>query len=638
MYLTRSKVSYVSGIRILLILLGVIGLGAMQDLRGQEDAIRAEPPNWWAGMRNSRLQLMLHGEGLAFYTPHVPADGVVVEAWHPGSSPNYLFIDLSLDQGLQPGTIKLVLKRKGYPEREIAYEVRARERRGEDYVGFDASDVIYLITPDRFANANPGNDSFPGLREQGVDRSGDYARHGGDIEGIRRHLDYIQEMGFTAIWPTPLLLNDMPGTSYHGYAITDFYRVDPRFGTLQEYRTLSDEAREKGLKLIMDQVVNHCGLYHWWMEDLPFPDWINFQKNHETGKPLTVTNHRRTVNQDLYAAQVDRNLMEKGWFVPSMPDLNQDNPFMATYLIQNSIWWVETLQLVGIRQDTYPYPDKDFLSRWARALMEEYPNFNIVGEEWSTNPLLVGYWQDGSRKGNSYRSYLRTTMDFPLQKAIVEGLTGTESWESGLIEIYEALANDFHYTRPHDLLLFGDNHDMDRIFTQLGGSALLTRMAMAFILVAPRIPQIYYGTEILMDNSAKPGDHGLIRSDFPGGWEGDRRNGFTGAGLSAEAREMRDYLKTLLNFRKRSPALKNGKTVHFVPEDGVYVLVRSYEGETVVLLLNKNKTPVELSLERFRELGLEGKSLRELYRGETVVWSEYLTLKAPGAYIYISKE
>ena len=635
---TRSKASYVSGIRILLILLGVIGLGAMQDLKGQEDGIRVEPPNWWAGMRNSRLQLMLHGEGLAAYTPNVSADGVVVEAWHPGSSPNYLFIDLSLDQGLQPGIIKLLLERKGYPEKEIAYEIRARERQGEAYVGFDASDVIYLITPDRFANANPDNDSFPGLREQGVDRSGDYARHGGDIEGIRRHLDYIQDMGFTAIWPTPLLLNDMPGTSYHGYAITDFYRVDPRFGTLQEYRALSDEAREKGLKLIMDQVVNHCGLYHWWMEDLPFADWINFQENHETGKPLTVTNHRRTVNQDLYAAQVDRNLMEKGWFVPSMPDLNQDNPFMATYLIQNSIWWVETLQLGGIRQDTYPYPDKDFLSRWARALMEEYPNFNIVGEEWSTNPLLVGYWQDGSRKGNSYRSYLRTTMDFPLQKAIVEGLTRPESWGSGLIGIYEALANDFHYTRPHDLLLFGDNHDMDRIFTQLGGSALLTRMAMAFILMAPRIPQVYYGTEILMDNSAKPGDHGLIRSDFPGGWEGDSGNGFTGTGLSAEAREMRDYLKTLLNFRKGSPALTNGKTLHFVPEDGVYVLVRSYEGETVLLLLNKNETPVKLSLERFRELGLEGKSLRELHRGETVIWSGHLTLKAPGPYIYISKE
>ena len=635
---TRSKASYVSGIRILLILLGVLGFGALQDLRGQEDAIRVEPPNWWVGMRNSRLQLMLHGEDLALYTPRVQAEGIVVEAWHPGSSPNYLFIDLSLDQGLQPGVIKLLLERKGYPEKEIAYEIRAREKQGEDYVGFDASDVIYLITPDRFSNANPDNDSFPALREQGVDRSGDYARHGGDIEGIRRHLDYIQDMGFTAIWPTPLLLNDMPRTSYHGYAITDFYRVDPRFGTLQEYRALSDEAREKGLKLIMDQVVNHCGLYHWWMEDLPFPDWINFQENHETGKPLTVTNHRRTVNQDLYAAQVDRNLMEKGWFVPSMPDLNQDNPFMATYLIQNSIWWVETLQLGGIRQDTYPYPDKDFLSRWARALMEEYPNFNIVGEEWSTNPLLVGYWQDGSRKGNSYRSYLRTTMDFPLQKAIVDGLTKPESWGSGLIGIYEALANDFHYIRPHDLLLFGDNHDMDRIFTQLGGSALLTRMAMAFILMAPRIPQVYYGTEILMDNSAKPGDHGLIRSDFPGGWEGDSGNVFTGSGLSAEALEMQDYLKTLMNFRKGSPALKNGKTLHFVPEDGVYVLVRSYEEETVLLMLNKNETPFELSLERFRELGLEGKSLRELHRGETVIWSEHLTLKAPGPYIYISKE
>ena len=633
----RNKSRYDTGIRVLLFIVGIIGLGSVQDLKGQDAAIRVEPPNWWAGMQNSRLQLMLHGEGLALYTPRVSAEDVLVEAWHPGSSKNYLFVDLFLAQGLRPGEVNLVLERRGYPDREIGYQIRAREKQGEEYQGFDASDVIYLITPDRFANANPDNDSFPGLREQGVDRSDDYARHGGDLEGIRRHLDYIQHMGFTAIWPTPLLMNDMPATSYHGYAITDFYQVDPRFGTLQEYRALSDEAREKGLKLIMDQVVNHCGLHHWWMEDLPFPDWINFQQNHEEGEPLTVTNHRRTVNQDLYAARTDRDLMEKGWFVPSMPDLNQDNPFMATYLIQNSIWWVETLQLGGIRQDTYPYPDKDFLSRWARALMEEYPNFNIVGEEWSTNPLLVGYWQDGVQKRDSYRSYLRTTMDFPLQKAIIDGLTEPETWGSGLIAIYEALANDFHYTRPNDLLLFGDNHDMDRVFTQLGGSAVLTRMALAFILVAPRIPQIYYGTEILMDNSANPGDHGLIRSDFPGGWEADSKNGFSGAGLAPGAREMQDYLKKVLNFRKGSSALKEGKTLHFVPEDGIYVLVRSYEDETVVLVLNKNEAPVKLALERFRELGLNGKSLQELLSGETVIWSEHLTLKAAGAYIYISK-
>ena len=609
----------------------------MQTLSGQDATLRVEPPNWWAGMRNSNLQLMLYGEGMALYTPQISAEGVHLEAWHAGGSPNYLFLDLVLDSDLEPGAVSFRLEREGFPTREITYEIRAREQAGEDFIGFDASDVIYLITPDRFANASPENDSIPGLQEQGVDRKNDYARHGGDLQGIRQHLDYIEAMGFTTIWPTPVLINDMPRTSYHGYAITDFYRVDPRFGTLEQYRALSREAKEKGLKLIMDQVVNHCGLSHWWMEDLPFSDWINFQEDHQKGEPLTVTNHRRTVNQDIYAAQSDRQLMEKGWFVSSMPDLNQDNPFLATYLIQNSIWWVETLQLGGIRQDTYPYPDKDFLSRWARTLMEEYPNFNIVGEEWSTNPLLVSYWQDGSPKRDGYRSYLRTTMDFPLQKAIVSGLAAAQTWGSGLIEIYEALANDFHYARPQDLLLFGDNHDMDRIFTQLGGSAVLTRMALAFILMAPRIPQVYYGTEILMDNSAKPEDHGLIRSDFPGGWPTDSKNGFTGAGLTPEETEMQDYLRKILNFRKESNPVKKGKTLHFVPENGIYLLARLYEDEMVLLLLNKNDGPVTLALDRYQELGLKGRSLQEILTGETVIWSGTLKLNGPGAYIYTRK-
>ena len=320
-----------------------------------------------------------------------------------------------------------------------------------------------------------------------------------------------------------------------------------------------------------------------------------------------------------------------------MPDLNQDNPFLATYLIQNSIWWVETLQLGGIRQDTYPYPDKDFLARWAREIMEEYPNFNIVGEEWSTNPLLVAYWQDGAPKRDSYRSYLRTTMDFPLQKALVDGLTAQETWGTGLIGIYEALANDFHYASPRNLLFFGDNHDMDRLYTQLGESVALTQMALAFILTTPRIPQVYYGTELLMENSAKPGDHGLIRSDFPGGWEGDLRNGFIGAGLTSQEKEMQLFLRKILKFRQRSPAIHKGETLHFVPEAGVYILARSLKNETVVLVLNKNEGPVTVLLSRYAELGLSGKPMNEILSGKTVIWSGSLTLKEPGAYIYTTE-
>ena len=585
-------------------------------------------------MRNSRLQLLLHGTELAYYTPRIEANGIDLEAWHPGASPNYLFLDLVVGPGATAGYFPISLSREGHPPMNLRYELKSRARGAEAVKGFDASDVIYLITPDRFANGDPQNDAVPGLREQNVDRKDDYARHGGDIRGIIEHLDYIDEMGFTAIWPSPLLTNDMAEQSYHGYAITDFYEVDPRFGTLESYMELGNKARERGMKLIMDQVVNHCGLFHWWMGDLPFPDWIHYQEAYEAGTPYTGTNHRRTVNQDPYASERDRGLMGQGWFVPSMPDLNQSNPFMATYLIQNSIWWVETLGLGGIRQDTYPYPDKEFMARWARAIMEEYPHFNIVGEEWSYNPLLVGYWQHGAQNRDSYQSYLRTTMDFPLQKDLIRALASEEDWDSGLIVLYEALANDFYYARPRDILMFGDNHDMDRLFTQLGESVLLTKMALAYLLTVPRIPQIYYGTELLLQNSAKPGDHGLIRTDFPGGWEGDVINGFTGIGLSEEQQDMQQYLRRILVYRKQSNAIQKGKTLHFAPEEGVYLLARSDGAETVVLLLNKNKNPVSLSLERFAELGLDGRTLRDLDKGEKVQWEGSLLLDAPGAYIF----
>jgi len=601
---------------------------------GQKDEVRIEPPNWWVGMQQTSLQLMLYGQDLARYTPEVGHPGITLEAWHPAASQNYLFLDLVVGPDAPAGEAAIVLRREGHPEISLTYELQERAQRAEEYTGFDASDVIYLITPDRFANGNPDNDVDPAMKEQKVDRGDDYARHGGDIRGMIDHLDYIAGMGFTAIWPSPLLTNDMPRTSYHGYAITDFYGVDPRFGTLEEYRELSDMARSKGMKLIMDQVVNHCGLSHWWMEDLPFPDWIHYQEGFLKGKPHTVTNHRRTVNQDPYASQADKKIMNRGWFVPSMPDLNQSNPFMATYLIQNSIWWVETLNLGGIRQDTYPYPDKHFMADWARSLMEEYPNFNIVGEEWSYNPLLVGYWQHGAGNRDAYQSYLRTTMDFPLQKVLIESLTAEETWNSGLNMLYEALANDFYYARPQDILIFGDNHDMDRLFTQLGESVTLTEMALAYVLTVPRIPQIYYGTEILMQNTAKPGDHGLIRTDFPGGWEGDARNGFTGEGLTEEERRMQAYLKQLLNFRKHSKALQKGSTLHFSPENGVYLLARKSEEETVILILNKNESPVEISLERFEELGLSGKTLRNIHSDDQVRWNDALELKGPGAYMF----
>lgn len=623
-----------AGRRIGFLPLALFVLTLMLDTGDVEAQIRVEPPNWWTGMHSDSLQLMLHGPGLAAYTPDISYPGVRLAAWHPGDSPNYLFLDLVLNQAARPGQVPIRLTREGETPIAVDLPLHERNRPPATYQGFGSGDVIYLITPDRFANGDPSNDSLEGMRETGVDRQEDYARHGGDIRGIRDHLHYISEMGFTAIWPSPLLENDMASSSYHGYAITDFYRVDPRFGTLEEYRELASEAGKLGIKLIMDQVVNHIGISHWWMEDLPFADWIHFQEDWANGDAPEITNHRRTVNQDSYASRRDREQMERGWFVSSMPDLNQDNPFLATYLIQNSIWWVEILGLGGIRQDTYPYPGKHFLARWAKSIMEEYPDFNIVGEEWSYNPLLVGYWQDGARNRDGYRSYLKSAMDFPLQRALVEALRTAEGWDSGFNVLYDALANDFHYARPPDLLLFGDNHDMDRLFTQLGESRQLTEMALAFILTAPRTPQVYYGTEILMSNSEKPGDHGRIRSDFPGGWTGDAVNAFSGEGLQPQQLEMQQKLRNLLQYRKESRSIREGETVHFAPLDGVYVMARISGPETTVLVLNKNEKPVVLHTGRFSELGIANRELLEILTGETVTWGETLPLARQGAYVF----
>ncbi|MDC6351179.1 glycoside hydrolase family 13 protein [Zeaxanthinibacter sp. PT1] len=591
--------------------------------------IRVEPPNWWVGFKDSELQLMLHGPDVGSFDAVIEGSDVTLIKAQAADSPNYLFLDLNIGPGARAGKIDIVLK-KGKEEIRLPYLLNERVKPAEDYVGFDSSDVIYLITPDRFANGDPSNDKVKGLKETKVDRKNDYGRHGGDIRGIINHLDYIDEMGFTAIWSSPLLINDMPNASYHGYAMTDFYLVDPRFGTLQEYKELAEKSSERGIKLIMDQVANHIGVEHWWMKDLPFKDWIHYQEGFENGEKIPVTNHRRTVNQDPYAAKADVKLMDNGWFVTSMPDLNQDNPFMATYLIQNSLWWIETLGLGGIRQDTYPYPDKEFMSEWAGRIMTEYPNFNIVGEEWSYNPLLVGYWQSGSSASGDYESNLKTTMDFPLQQTLVNALKQEESWDKGFNTLYEGLANDFYYHDPKSIMIFGDNHDMDRLYTQLDEDAVLTKMALAYILTVPRIPQLYYGTEILMENSAKPGDHGLIRTDFPGGWKGDKVNAFNGQGLSDEQKDMQQTLKKLLNFRKGNQVLHQGETRHFAPEDAVYTLFRTIGDQAVVLFLNKNDSAVKIPLQRYSEMGLKGKKAKDVISGEEFIWNDVLQLDEKG--------
>ena len=618
---------------------------------------RVEPPNWWVGMKDNSLQLLVNHPNIGITKPEIDYTGVSIKKVHKAKSPNYLFIDLEISDTANAGKFDIVFKTENNEEQTHTYELKSRVKSSENFVGFNSSDAIYLITPDRFANANPNNDAFNYLNEKTIDRTDNYARHGGDIAGITNNLDYIANLGFTAIWPTPLIINDMYENSYHGYAITDFYKIDPRFGTQQEYLELSSRAKEKGIKLILDQVANHSGLQHWWMKDLPFDDWINYQADfeklpvpvEEMRKPngeydwdrlnqyFTNSNHRRTTNQDLYASEYDRKGNNEGWFVPFMPDLNQKNPFMAKYLIQNSIWWIETAQLSGIRQDTYPYPDKNFMSDWAGAIMNEYPNFNIVGEEWSYNPLLIAYWQDGKENKEGYKSNLKSSMDFAMQRNIVDALNENESWDKGLVKLYEGLANDFAYHSPENIMTFPDNHDMSRIFTQLKGDISNTKMALATHIMMPRILQIYYGTEILMNDFEKPGDHGLIRTDFPGGWEGDSVNAFTGEGLTDDQKDIQSFLKKMLNYRKESKAIHEGKTVHFAPFLGTYFLFRTYENETVVMILNKNNEPLTIDLKRYSEIGLDGKTLKNVITGEDVVWNDSITLNERGVTVLTTK-
>lgn len=589
--------------------------------------VRVEPMNWWTGMKDNKVQLLLHGPGMGQYKLQVNYPGVKLLATHRAESPNYLFADLQISAQARPGNVPITFWQNGRKVFTHLYPVAARDRELPNRPGFSAEDVIYLITPDRFANGDPGNDVVPGMRETKSDRSQPYGRHGGDIRGMIKYLDYIRDMGFTAVWPTPLLENDMAESSYHGYAITDHYKVDPRFGTLDDYRELAAGCRQRGLKLIFDGVINHIGTAYWWMKDLPFSNWLNYPDS------IRITNHRRTVHQDPYAAPSEQELMVKGWFVSSMPDLNHENPFLATYLIQNNLWWIETLGLQGLRQDTYPYSPKKFLQQWTCRIRQEYPRFRIVGEEWSTNPLIAAYWQEGKVNSSGYNGCLGSTMDFPLQLKLVEALTEPEAWDKGLVKLYEALANDFVYARPDELLIFGDNHDMDRLFTFLKNDPALTRMAMAYLLTIRGIPQVYYGTEVLLNNSGHPGHHGIIRTDFPGGWKGDTVNAFTGEGLTAEQRRMQDELRRLLNWRKGNKVISAGRTMHFAPQDGTYTYFRYSSQGTVMVVLNKNEQEVLLNAARFSEMTAGKKSARSVLDGTTQSLSGPIRVPARSALI-----
>ena len=605
--------------RILILAAGFLFLAACsadEPTGAARDGVsRVEPPFWWTGFKHAELQLLLYGDDLAAYTPSVSATGISIARVERGDSPNYLFVYLDIDDA-RAGTFELVLA-NGDDRVAHTYELRQRV---PDHVGtYDASDVIYLVTPDRFANGDSSNDDVDGYADK-ADRGDDYGRHGGDIEGVRRHLDYIADMGFTQIWLNPVLENAMERSSYHGYATTDYYRVDPRFGTNESYREFVAEAKSGNIGIIMDMIANHAGSNHWWMDDLPTRTWLNVP---ETRSRST---HARTTNQDPYASEYDRAGHADGWFADTMPDLNQRDPLLADYLVQNSIWWVEYLGLSGIRQDTYPYPDKDFMAEWTRRIMLEYPDFNMVGEEWSPSPNVVSYWQRDKQNADGYVSHLPGLFDFPLQIALQKVLTSEEPpWGSIWTPVYELLGHDYLYPEPMNLVIMPDNHDMSRIFTQVDEDEDLWRIALVFYATMRGIPQIYYGTEIQMSHPGTD-SHGAIRAEFPGGWDDHDASAFTGNGLSRQSRAAQAFTRRLLNWRKEARVIHSGKFMHFTPTGNVYAYFRYDEDDTVMVIFNLDDDEVDLDMARFAER-LRGATRATRILDETSVdISEYLEL------------
>ncbi|MEL4340066.1 glycoside hydrolase family 13 protein [Shewanella xiamenensis] len=590
-------------------------------------SLHLEPLSWWAGMHNPKLQLMLHSSALPSDATQLKVEiagqDVVFEGIEQTDNPHYLFINLDLRQA-KPQTFDIRILTGDKQLFQLPYTLAARADGSRERQGFSNKDVIYLITPDRFANGNPSNDNQADMLEHAAPENSD-GRHGGDIEGIRRHLDYLAKLGVTQLWINPLLENNQAQYSYHGYAITNLYRVDPRFGNNQDYQRLVTEAKQRGLGVIKDVVLNHIGSNHWWLKDLPSSDWLNYPQQTNVTDTQTApaasstspnfTSHRRTTVQDPYADMQDKRDFVDGWFVDSMPDLNQRNPKLATYLIQNSIWWVEYAGLSGIREDTYSYADKAFLARWSKALMAEYPHFNIVGEEWTANPITVSYWQKGKINADGYTSDLPSLMDFPLYEKLLESLNEPEGWDTGFIKLYEMLANDVVYANPSQLVLFEGNHDTNRIYSLLKENLPLYQMALTYVLTAKRIPQLFYGTEVLMTSPTKDRHDGVVRSDFPGGFTNSKVNGFSGKGLNAKQQQALAFVRTLLNYRKHSAVLQTGDLLHFVPQNGIYVQFRcaakhalagnacyQADADKVMVIYNKNDQAQTLDLSRFNKV------------------------------------
>ncbi len=588
--------------------------------------LRVEPAFWWVNMENTKLQVLVHAKDIGATVPQFNYAGVTLDSLVKPANKNYMFLYLSINPGTMPGKFYIQFMQKGKAIAKYAYELKDRRSASAERSTYNTSDVIYLLMPDRFSNGNPANDQAPDMIEK-PDRTNPGGRHGGDIQGIINHLDYLKDLGFTAIWSTPLVEDNMDTYSYHTYAITDYYRIDPRYGNNQDYVRLSDEMHKRGMKLIMDVVTNHCGSNHWWMKDLPMQDWVH------QFKEFTRTNYQISTTYDPYVSDYDKNLNFDGWFDTSMPDLNQDNPHLLTYLTQNTIWWIEYANLDGIRIDTYPYNNHWKIAQWTKDVRTEYPNLNIVGECWVHSPQEIAYWQSGTKNHDGYDSQLPLVMDFALHDVFLVALNEEDSWGSGTRRFYNHFTLDYVYSRPQDLLLFTENHDTPRFLEVIKGDMRKFRIAYAILFTVRGIPQFYYGSEINMPGSKNKGD-GDIRRDFPGGWPGDERNAFTAEGRTALENEAYNYIKKLLNWRKVNPVIHTGKTKQFISQDNCYVYFRYNSEKTVMVAINNHDLEQRtLDGSRFNEMLSGFKIGKDIISGTTIPDLSRITIPAKTAMI-----
>ena len=606
-----------------------------------EQVKRVEPLSWWTGMKND-LQVMVQGKGISSYKVSLEGlRGVSVSKVHKADNPDFLFIDVNISADAEAGTCYFVFT-DGKNSFRKPYTIEKRKTGSAERKSFTTADLIYLIVPDRFANGDPSNDVHPAVIETAARRSPN-GRHGGDIQGIIDHLDYIADLGATAIWSTPLLEDNAPRGSYHGYACSDYYHIEPRFGSNELYRTLVDKSHEKGIKVILDVVTNHSSTSHWWMNDMPFDDWVH------KADPYVNTNHMFSLAMDPNASQADKKIMEEGWFVRGMPDMNLNNPFMLKYFQMWAIWWIEYSGLDGFRVDTYFYNEKEQMAEWCKAVITEYPSFNIVGECWSADPDLLAYWQKGHLNGDGFKSELPSIMDFPLRDAINQALVpasredqenqrrgGGENRRRGgnMTSVYKALSHDLPYYALSQMLLFVSNHDTERIGDVFGENPEKVKLAFTMLATMRGIPQMFYGDELMFRIHKQGRDDGRLRMDFPGGWKGDELNLFTeegrknASGEYASAADIHDHVRTLMRWRKGKSVIHTGKTLHFIPQDNTYGYFRYNDDEAVFVFINNSEKDVKLTWSRFAEIGASCVGGKDVLTGKSCTLSDDTVVKA----------